>query len=300
MEADWLDLPELRNMGMNVLLIRLERGFSQGRLARECKLSQAQVSLIEAGRRLPSLDQFVRLARALDVPLQRLLSGSNRPGVELKDLAVELRQLGATDLWVSDAAVPGAARRPEEVIALAVSGSSPDPRVVETLPALLSWNKINPRILRAHGFATKTNYRLAWLADLALAIERQKGFPGGCRRGPLERFVKSVGLPPQGAPWDDLGSPGEGTPTSPMWRRWKICYGGRVDDFTQRALALASSREAGEKAARVGDVRSRAIVRQREDSTASSEAGSKRAQVVTKPEKVRRLRDLRKGRIRGK
>src|SRR5947207_11652544 len=169
MEADWLDLPELRNLGTNLLLLRLERGLSQGRLARECKLSQAQVSLFEAGRRLPSLDQFVRLARALDVPLQRLLSGFDRPGVALKDLAVELRQLGATDLWVADAAVPGAARRPEEVIALAVSGSSPDPRVVETLPALLSWNEINPLILKAHGIATKTNYRLAWLADVALA-----------------------------------------------------------------------------------------------------------------------------------
>src|SRR4051794_2741684 len=89
LETGWQDLPELKHLGANLLLARLERGYSQERLARDCKLSQAQVSLFEAGRRLPSLDQFVRLARSLGVPLQRLLTGSNRPGVGLKDLAVD-------------------------------------------------------------------------------------------------------------------------------------------------------------------------------------------------------------------
>src|SRR4051794_8795719 len=112
-KSEWQDLPELRSVGTNLLFARLDRGFSQGRLARECRLAQTQISLFESGQRLPSLDQFVRLARALDAPLQRLISGSDRPGVELRDLAVELRRLGAADLWVADSAVPGAARRPE-------------------------------------------------------------------------------------------------------------------------------------------------------------------------------------------
>ncbi len=254
MEADWLELPELRELGSYLTLARLERGLSQGKLARDCKLSQAQVSLFEAGRRLPSLDQFRRL-RALDVPIQRLLSGLDRPGVELKDLAVELRGLGAVDLWVADSAVPGAARRPEEVIALAVSGNSPDPRVVEALPALLSWNDVNPLMLRAHGIATKTTYRLAWLADVALAIDRRKGFPGGCRRGPLERFIKVVGLPPTAKPWDDLGRPTENPPKSPIWRRWKIRYGAEIDDFERRALALAPSHNTGQKLPESGRTR---------------------------------------------
>jgi len=299
MEADWLDLPELRKLGTNLLLMRLEQGLSQDRLARECTLTQSQVSLFEAGRRLPSLDQFVRLARALDVPLQRLLSGVDRPGVELKDLAVELRRLGAVDLWVADYAIPGAARRPEEVIALAVSGSSPDPRVVETLPALLSWNEISPLFLRAHGIATKTIYRLAWLADIALAIERQQGFPGECRRGPLERFVKVVRLPPQGTPWDDLGRPAEGPPTSPIWRRWKISNGVKLEDFTRRALALAPTRESGKEGAEVGGARVRAVLRQREEGAASPKSTSKRAKIVTSPRKVRRVRDPRKERTGG-
>jgi transcriptional regulator with XRE-family HTH domain len=232
-----LDLPELKDLGANLLLVRLERGLSQGRLARECKLAQAQVSLFEAGRRLPSLDQFVRLARALDVPLQRLMTGADQPGVEIKDLAVELRGLGAVDLWVADATVPGAARRPEEVIALAVSGSSPDPRVVETLPALLSWNEISPPLLRAHATVTRTTYRLAWLADVALAIERQKGFPGGCRKGPLERFLKAV-KPPEGGAWDDLGRQVDSPPRFPAWKRWKISYPATPEQFEVRAKEL--------------------------------------------------------------
>jgi transcriptional regulator with XRE-family HTH domain len=242
MGAEWLELPELRNLATNLVVARLERGFSQGRLARECRLSQAQVSLFEAGRRLPSLDQFVRIARALDVPLQRLFSGADRPGENLKDLAVELRRLGAVDLWVAEAAVPGSARRPEEVITLVLSGGSPDPRVVETLPALLSWNEINPTILRAYGIATKTLYRLAWLADIALAIDRLRGFPGGCRRDALERFLKAVN-PPETAAWDALsGSSGE-QPMSPIWRRWRISYGATITDFEKRATELAAARQ---------------------------------------------------------
>jgi transcriptional regulator with XRE-family HTH domain len=230
---------------VNLQGARLERGLSQGRLAAECGLSQTQVSLFESGRRLPSLDQFARLARALDVPLQRLLTGADRPGEELRDLAVELRGLGAVDLWIADAPVPGAARRPEEILALVLSPLGVDPRVVETLPALLSWNPLDPTILKVYADATQTTYRLAWLANVALAIDRQRGFPDGCRRGPLERFLKAAPTPAEGAPWDDLGHPADRTPTSPVWRRWKIRYGATLEDFRRRAADLAALREDG-------------------------------------------------------
>jgi transcriptional regulator with XRE-family HTH domain len=264
MEAQWLDMPELRNLGTNILRNRLERGMSQNRLAQECKLSQTQISLFESGRRLPSLDQFVRIARALDVPLQQLLGGADRSNNELKHLAVELRKLGAADLWVADTVVPAAARPAEEVIAQAVSGARPDPRVVETIPALLSWNMFNPPILKAYGIATKTTYRLAWLADVALAIDRQKGFPAGCRRGSLERFVAMVRVPPRGSPYDDLGMPSDGTPTSPIWRRWKIRYGATLDDFARRARSLVSLRESRIETAEVGQARVRVKSRKKE------------------------------------
>jgi transcriptional regulator with XRE-family HTH domain len=259
-DTEWLDLPELQRFGTNLLQARLDRGFSQVRIARECKLGQAQVSLFEGGRRLPSLDQFVRLARALGSPLQRLLSGSDQPGIELKDLAFELRLLGAVDLWVFDASVPGAARRPEEVIALAASGSQPDPRIVETLPALLSWTEFNPTILRAHGITSRTTYRLGWLADIALTIDRQIGFPGGCRRRLLERFLKIAKLPPEKGEWDDLGRPSKRHPTSPIWRRWRINYGATIDDFKRRAKELAAMRDAPKMLPRPGRTRGRATL----------------------------------------
>jgi transcriptional regulator with XRE-family HTH domain len=287
-DAGWLDLPELKSFGANLLRARLDRGYSQGRLARECKLGQAQVSLFEMGRRLPSLDQFVRLARALGVPFQRLTGGSEQPGIELKDLAVELRLLGAADIWVLDATVPGAARRPEEVIALAATGRNPDPRVVETLPALLSWNEINPTVLRANGIVTKTTYRLAWLADIALTIDRQKGFPGGCRRGPLERFLKTVKLPPEGTEWDDLGRPSKGHPASPIWRRWKVSYGATSDDFKRRATELAAVREASKGIPRPGRVRGRVTIEVPEGVTNFPKMAPGQRKTTIPPRKVRK------------
>jgi transcriptional regulator with XRE-family HTH domain len=211
-------------------------------LARRCSLTQRYISYIEAGQRRTTLSQLLRIARALDVSVQRLLAGSDRPGEDLKDLAVELRRLGVNDLWVRGETVPGAFRRPEEVIALAVSGREPDPRVVEAIPAALAWNEINPTLLRAYGVVTRTVFRLAWLADVALAIERHRGFPGGCRKGPLERFVKVAdalkrvrGRAAERTTWDDLGRPSVSPPASPVWKRWKISYGAGLDGFEARA-----------------------------------------------------------------
>lgn len=237
------DLPELQNLGLHLLRARLDRGLTQGSLARQTGLSQTQVSLFEGGRRLPALDQLVRLARALDVPLQRLLTGTDRPGGTVRDLAVELRGLGATDLWVGDSVVPGAARRAEEVIALAVSGSHPITRIVETLPALLSWNEVHPTILRAYSVVSRTRYRLAWLAEIALTIDRQRGFPGGCDREPLERFLKGIAFPAEATAWDDLGRPGKVPPDSPLWRRWKVSYDATLETFEQRAKELVALRD---------------------------------------------------------
>ena len=77
----------------------------------------------------PVLDaDLLRLAQALQVPLQWFLTGSGKPGRELPDLALELFNLGVLDLWVGDATVPGAFRPPEQLVALAVSGSRPEAR----------------------------------------------------------------------------------------------------------------------------------------------------------------------------
>lgn len=238
------DLPELRDLAVHLSRARLDRGLSQTELAGLCEMTQAQVSLFESGRRIPSLEQFVRIARALDVPLQGLITGTWRPGTGLPDLAVELRGLGAVDLWADGSTVPGAARRPEEVIALAVQGASPEPRVVEALPALLLWNEMQPPLLRAYGITTRTTCRLAWLSEIALTIGRKKMFSSVSRKEPLEEFLKGV-EPPGTADWDDLGWPADVPPRYPAWKRWKIAYGATPEQFELRASSLRTSQGFG-------------------------------------------------------
>jgi transcriptional regulator with XRE-family HTH domain len=232
---------ELRNLGSHLSGIRIEQGLSQAELAARCALSQAQISYFELGRRRPTLDQLLRIAKALDSSIGGLLVGSDRPGIEPRHLAVELRCLGVADLWVKDAVVPGAFRRAEELIALVVGGEEPDPRIVEAIPAVLAWNQIDPILLRAYSLATRprTTRRLAWLADIALAIDRRGGFPGGCRTRSLERFTRIVrASTTRRDAWDNLVRPMANLPTSPIWRRWRIRYDADLARFEQRARHL--------------------------------------------------------------
>jgi len=237
--------PELQSLGPSLILARHERRLSQAELAALCGLSQAQVSYFEVGQRRPTIDQLLQIARALGCSIQKVLTGSDRPGSRLSDLALELRKMGLVDLWVREPIVPGAFRASEEVIALAVSGSEPDPRIVEAIPAILAWNEISPGLLRAYGVHARPSAvrRLAWLADIALAIENRGGFPGGCRRDLLTRFLKNVSVPDGGkAAWDDLGRPPAKPPSSPIWKRWRITYDADLSVFEQRARQLLDLR----------------------------------------------------------
>jgi transcriptional regulator with XRE-family HTH domain len=232
---------DLERLGTYLAISRLETGLSQAALAARSGLAQQQVSFFEAGLRIPTLPQALRIAAALDIPIQRLLTGSDRPGTGPAGLAVELRRLGVVDLRVGDPAVPGSFRRPEEVINLAIEGEAPDPRIIEAIPAALAWTDLDPDLLVGHAKAAGTTRRLAWLADIALAINRQAGFPGGCRKGPLGRFLRDADLPGESEqPWDDLGKPAAVPSTSPIWRRWRIAYDADLSQFRQRAEHLQS------------------------------------------------------------
>ena len=206
-------------------------------MADRCRLAQAQISYFESERRRPTLDQPLRIARALDVSIQKLIGGSDRPGTQFGDVAFELRHLGIADLWVEGALIPGAFRHAEEVIALSVSAPEPDPRLIEAIPAVLAWNEIDPVLLRAYGLTsgTRTVWRMAWLADLVLAIDRQGGFPGGCESVLLDRFTRIIRPPGTARTWDSLGHPMASAAKSPLWKRWKINYDASLDEFKSRA-----------------------------------------------------------------
>jgi transcriptional regulator with XRE-family HTH domain len=235
------EAPELEKLGLYLKRARLERKLTQPELASRCALSQVQISYFEAGHRRPTVAQLFRIARALEVSIQKLIAGTDRPGTTLREIAVELRQLGVLDLWVKDVMVPCAFRPAEELIALVVSGEEPDPRLVEAIPAVLAWNEIDPILLRAYGLTrnARTCRRLGWLADVALAIDRQGGFPGGCRKEPLVRFTRMISKLSLGKKaWDSLGRPMSKPPTSPLWKRWRINYDAALDEFFERAKLL--------------------------------------------------------------
>jgi transcriptional regulator with XRE-family HTH domain len=250
MDRARVEIPELRDLGGNIATARRARRMSQAELAARCSLTQGTISSIETGNGRPSLDHFFRIARALEVPLQRLISGSDRPGADPAEIAVQLRDMGVADLWVREAPIPGAFRRPEEVIASAVRGAAPDPRILSALPAVLAWNEWDRVLLKAFarraGARRRAVYRLAWLADIALAIDRRRGFPGGCRRDQLEEFLRSVPRP-RGPDWDGLGRPMAEEPKSPLWRRWRNNFDATLDEFEQRAVHLAEIKEASRR-----------------------------------------------------
>jgi transcriptional regulator with XRE-family HTH domain len=237
-----IPIPDLHQLGIFLTLARVESGLSQAALAARCGLAQQQVSNFEAGARTPTLEHVLLITRALDLPIQRLLTGTDRPSAGPEGLAIELRRLGIVDLWVRDAPSPGSFRRPEEVINLALVGESPDPRIIEAISATLAWADLDPHLLAGHATAAGTTRRLAWLADVALAIDRQGGFPGGCHKGPLERFLRSTELAGESESWDNLGKPAADPPTSPIWRRWRIAYDADLAQFRERAEHLHSLR----------------------------------------------------------
>lgn len=231
-----------QNLGQHLRSARSRWGLSQDELAVRCGLTQAHISYFERGERQPTLAQLARLAEVLQVSLQWFLSGDNYPGTDWRDLAVELHSLGIVDLWIEKPLVPGAFRPPEQLVALAVSGEQPEPRVVEAIPAVLAWNVWNVRLLEAYGqsYDVRAASRLAWLADVVCTLQAAEGFPGGCK-DPLRlaEYVRSVS---PSATADSLGYPVSDGRLPPVSRRWNITYAADLATFRRRAEHLHSLR----------------------------------------------------------
>jgi transcriptional regulator with XRE-family HTH domain len=62
-------------VGKNVRRLRLQKGMTQEELAFDAEIDLTYVGGIERGRRNPSLMVLVRIAKALGVPLPKLLEG---------------------------------------------------------------------------------------------------------------------------------------------------------------------------------------------------------------------------------
>jgi transcriptional regulator with XRE-family HTH domain len=86
----------LMNYGRAIKTIRTARGIPQKELARMLELDASYVSLIEAGKRTPSLEVMEGIAQKLEVPLYLLmLMGAGEE--ELKGIPeAEAERLGST------------------------------------------------------------------------------------------------------------------------------------------------------------------------------------------------------------
>jgi hypothetical protein len=129
------------------------------------------------------------------------------------------------------------------VLALAVAGNEPNPRIIEAIPAVLAWNRWSPSLLRAYTRprTSRASIRLAWLADVALTIHRASGFPGGCpQRKNLESLIGPLFKAKLPSTKDDLGRPGKESALPPVSKRWMISYDAPLSAFAQRAQHLIS------------------------------------------------------------
>lgn len=63
----------VNNFGKNLKQIREFLGFSQAELAKDAGVTTGALSMLEAGKRAPSLATLVRLLKALGVKFERLV-----------------------------------------------------------------------------------------------------------------------------------------------------------------------------------------------------------------------------------
>src|SRR5687768_5420266 len=80
---------ELNDLGKNLATARRSRGLTQAALALRSGLKAPQITYFENGSRSPDLNHLLRIAKALDLPVQSFLGGAPRPGGTLSHLALE-------------------------------------------------------------------------------------------------------------------------------------------------------------------------------------------------------------------
>lgn len=230
--------------GANLSHARVSAGLTQQGLATRSGVNRVSIAKIELGQSIAGIDDVVRLAGALSVPIQKLITGTYRPPSDLAGIAAELHALGVRDLVVSSPIVPGAFRRREEVLVLALRGDRPEVRVIEALPYVLARHPWNVGLVRAFArtYDPRVQVRLAWLSEVTQILGGRGNFTikseAVLSLGRLTRLVRKPKNP------DDLGHPGTG-PAPPVWKRWNITYGGGIAEFRSRAADLATANTKG-------------------------------------------------------
>lgn len=87
-----LDTADLRRLGSRIVKLRSSRGWKQVELSRRTGIEPPRLSRIEKGRTTPTLEELVRLRRALEADLEELVFGGRPPSPAgtLRELAAEI------------------------------------------------------------------------------------------------------------------------------------------------------------------------------------------------------------------
>lgn len=61
------------DLGMKLRQVRVQKGYTQQRLAEKANMSQVYLGEVERGKKMPSLNSFIRIVEALDVSADYIL-----------------------------------------------------------------------------------------------------------------------------------------------------------------------------------------------------------------------------------
>ena len=84
-------------LGARIAALRRDAGLSQSQLAAILKISPSTMGMYEQGRREPSVQTLVDLAKALDVSTDYLLTGLPGPGDQQRLSDLLLSRIGFAD-----------------------------------------------------------------------------------------------------------------------------------------------------------------------------------------------------------
>ena len=90
---------DLHTIGKNIQKYRKVQKMRQEDLAEQVDVSTNYIGMIERGEKIPSLETFLLIAKALSVSADRLLADTNYNGYKVKDslLAEKLEKLSPAD-----------------------------------------------------------------------------------------------------------------------------------------------------------------------------------------------------------